>query len=92
MITQGAALPEDATSEERLTYRYRLSQRRKWLNKLQKALNNDDLVEAEEEDEDDEGVQKQPVGKCRSRTRNMIVEALGATRKDLASDLDGPQV
>ena len=86
LIAQGVALPKDATAEERLTYRYMLNQRTKRLNKLQKSLRAEDL--AEEDDEEDEGAQKRPAGKHRSRTRDMPPEALGATRKDLASDLN----
>ena len=84
LIARGAALPDDATAEERLTYRYNLSQQRKKINKLQKSFNVGGSAEAGE----DGGAQKQPTGKHRSRTRDMPPETMGATRKDLASDLN----
>ena len=70
LIARGAALPDDATAEERLTYRYNLSQQRKRLNKLQKSFNIGGSAEAGE----DGGAQKQPAGKHRSRTRDMPPE------------------
>ena len=45
LITQGAALPRDATTEERLTYQYKLNQKMKRLSKLQKSLKSEELAE-----------------------------------------------
>ena len=59
LIAQGAALPKDATTEEKLTYQYKLNQRMKRLSKLLKSLKAEDLAEgvlAEEDEEEDEGV------------------------------------
>ena len=78
LIAQGAAVPKDATTEEKLTYQYKLNQRMKRLRKLQKSLKAED-------EEEDIGVQERPMSKRRSRTRDMPPEVLGATRKDLNS-------
>ena len=45
LIPQGAALPKDATTEERLTYQYKLNQKMKRLSKLQKSLKSEELAE-----------------------------------------------
>ena len=55
---------------------------------MQKVLDIEDLEEAERGTEADEGVQKQPAGKHRSRTQDMPPKVIGSTRKDLASDLN----
>ena len=85
----------DATTEERLTYQYKLKQKMKRLSKLQKSLKSEELAEevlVDEDEEEDHGAQERPTGKHRSRTRDMPPEVLGATRKDLNSGFSKQKV
>lgn len=88
LIALGVGLPDDATAEERATYDYTLSQRRKKLNRLQRELDSKDRGETEGGTETGERVQKQPAPKRRSRTQDMPPAVMGETRRDLAPALD----
>ena len=90
LIARGASLREDATPEEKATYLYKLNQRRKRLNKLQKDLDSGDLEEGNTRA--DERVQEQPAGKRKSRTQDMPPEVMGATRKDIALGFDSHEM
>ena len=76
LISQGAALPKDATTEEKLTYQYKLNQKMKRLSKLQKSLRTEEPVGeilVDEDEEEDHGAQERPTGKHRSRDRKSVV-------------------
>ena len=63
LIAQVVGIPDHARAEERGTYRYTLSQRRKRLNRLQRELDSEDRGETEGGAEAGKRVQKQTAPK-----------------------------
>ena len=84
LLAHGEKLPENATAEERQTYRYKLNQQRKRLNKLQKTF---DSAKLDRKAGESDGARPRPMGKARSRTRDMPPETMDHTKRNLELEL-----
>ena len=71
-------------AEERQTYRYKLNQQHKKLNKLQKTF---DSAKLDRKASESDGARPRPMNKARSRTRDMPPETMDHTRRNIELEL-----